>query len=228
MRVQPTQIEKLNGQHPGLLLDVDTLLNRGPLPGHVGLLSEIQAMVAAKYGVKVSHQTLSKYKQKRWLPSVQRIQNRVERSQAIIQVIRREGDSDFARAYIFEQLDEAATRGDHVDPAVLLREQRLRMELQLRFQQLAQTNWRLERGIAAAAARCDEVTRNAARDSSDTSRVNQMNAIREVYGLPPLDARTTEPVRPFDAQEALRTISELIGVGVPIEERVEAEASSDV
>jgi hypothetical protein len=52
-----------------------------------------------------------------------------------------------------------------------------------------------------------------------------MNSIREVYGLPPLDARTAEPVRPFDTQEALRTINEIIGVGVPMEERVEAEST---
>src|SRR6266536_3951632 len=130
MRVQLTAIEKLNIKHPGLQLDVDTMLQND------ALLADVQSVLREKYKVSVSHQTLSKYKQKRWLPSVQRIQDRVERSQAIIRVIKKEGDTDFARAYIFEQLDESARRGDRLDPAVALREQRMRMALQLQFQQL--------------------------------------------------------------------------------------------
>lgn len=187
MRVQLTAIEKLNVKHPGLQLDVDTLLKQD------SLLEDIQRLLWEKYGEKVSHQLVSKYKQKRWLPSLQRIQDRMERSQAAIRLIQQEGDSDFARAYIFEQLDEAARRGDRVDPAVLLREQRLRTELQLRFQQLEQANRRLELGLKTAVDQLNEATP---------------------------EAGATAP-KPFDPQEVIKIITEAIGTGQPLEERIE-------
>jgi hypothetical protein len=217
MRVQLTAIEKLNVEHPGLQLDVDTLLNQG------AMLEDVQAVLREKYYAKVSHQTISKYKQKRWIPSVQRIQDRVERTQAVIRVIKKEGDSDFARAYIFEQLEKAASRGDRIEPAVLLREQRLRVELQLRFRHLEQSNRKLELAIQASAEKLEGATREAAKQTpaSSSDRIEALNQIRDVYGLSPLDLVTREPVRPFDRGAVLRKINEVIGVGQRMEERVE-------
>ncbi len=216
MRVQLTDVEKLDIKHPGLRIDVDTMLNQGVL------LEEIQALLRTRYQETISHQTLSRYKQKRWLPSVQRIEDRVERSQAVIRVIKKEGDTDFARAYIFEQLDEAARRGDRIDPAVLLREQRLRMELQLRFEELQQTERKLELGIKRAALELDTATRGASKMASGSSlSIDAINAIRErTFGLPPIGPDGAEP-RAFDPEDALRKISAVIGVGGEPEERVE-------
>jgi hypothetical protein len=166
MRVQATAIEKLNAEHPGLQLDVDLMLEKE------ALLADVQAMLQRKYGISISHQTLSKYKQKRWLPSLQRVQERVERSQAIIRVIRKEGDTDFARAYIFEQLDEAARRGDRLDPAVALREQRMRMEIQLRYQELA--------------LKTEEVRRVLCPDEQKP-KLSEAEAIRRIRGIYGLD-----------------------------------------
>lgn len=165
MRVQPTAIERLNVEHPGLQLDVDTMLQKD------ALLADVQAMLREKYNVSISHQTLSKYKQKRWLPSIQRIQERVERSQAIIRVIRKEGDTDFARAYIFEQLDEAARRGDRLDPVVALREQRMRAEIELRYRELELKAEEIKRLVAP-----DE-PRPKMRAEETLAR------IREIYGI---------------------------------------------
>jgi hypothetical protein len=191
MRVQLTAIEKLNIEHPGLQLDVDTMLQRG------ALLADVNAKLKEKYGISLSHQTLSKYKQKRWLPSLQRIQDRVERSQAIVRVIKKEGDTHFARAYLFEQLDEAARRGDRLDPAVALREQRMRMELQLRFQELEQVGKRLQFDIEKAAVALDAATREAARGKG--MALDEINRIRaQTFGLPPINESSAE--KP-DAQE---------------------------
>jgi hypothetical protein len=208
MRVQPTAIEKLNIEHPGLQLDVDTMLQQD------ALLADIQSMLRGKHKTTISHQTLSKYKQKRWLPSVQRIQDRVERSQAIIRVIKKEGDSDFGRAYIFEQLDEAARRGDRIDPATLLREQRLRMELQLRFEQLEQTNRKLQAGIQKTALEFDAATREASKHGTGRSAtLGDINSIRErVFGLPPVERATSDKEA---RQQVVARIHDIFGVSQP-------------
>jgi hypothetical protein len=205
MRFQLTAIEKLNVKHPGLQLGVDTMLQKD------ALLQDVRAMLRQKYGVSVSHQTLSKYKQKRWLPSLQRIQDRVERSQAIIRVIKKEGDTDFARAYIFEQLDESARRGDRLDPATALREQRMRMELQLHFQELEQTGRRLQFDMEKAAVALDKATREAARGSRGAGMgIGEINRIRaQTFGLPPIDAASAEQ---SDPREVVRGIREIYGL----------------
>lgn len=198
MRVQPTAIEKLNAEHPGLQLDVDAMLKKD------ALLADVQAMLREKYNVSISHQTLSKYKQKRWLPSVQRIQDRVERSQAIVRVIKKEGDTDFARAYIFEQLDEAARRGDRLDPAVALREQRMRMELQLRFQELEQTGRKLQLEFERAALELDRITRQAAGSGAGIEDINRLRA--ETFGLPPIDKLSADRASREDVISAIRGV----------------------
>lgn len=205
MRVQLTAIEKLNIEHPGLQLDVDTMLKKD------ALLADVQTMLREKYRVSISHQTLSKYKQKRWLPSLQRIRDRVERSQAIIQVIKKEGDTDFARAYIFEQLDEAARRGDRLDPATALREQRMRMELQFRFQQLEQTGRKLQLGIEKAALALDEATREAAKEPGGRNlSIDGINQIRsKTFGLPPIDEVSAGP---RNRQEVINCIRAVYGL----------------
>lgn len=136
----------------------------------------------------------------------------------MIRVIKKEGDSDFARAYIFEQLDEAARRGDRIEPAVLLREQRLRTELQLRFQQLEQAKRALEWGIQKAALELDAATQDASKRASGTSlNIDEINRIRErTFGLPPIDPAA--PPTTSDPAEALRKISAVIGVGGEPEE----------
>lgn len=214
MRVQPTAIEKLNIEHPGLQLDVDTMLQKD------ALLADIQSMLRGKYTVSISHQTLSKYKQKRWFPSLQRIQDRMERTQAAIKVIKKEGDSDFARAYIFEQLDEAERRGERVPPEVLLREQRMRVELQLRFQQLEQTKRKLQIGIEKAALELDAATREASKQARGRGfSIDEINRIRwQTFGLPPIDpASRGKP----DREAVLREIRGIYGLDAPAEERVE-------
>ena len=212
MRVQATAIEILNIEHPGLQLDVDTMLQNN------ALLAEIQSTLQKKYSVSVSHQTLSKYKQKRWLPSLQRIQDRMERTQAAIKVIKKEGDSDFARAYIFQELDEAERRGEHVPPEVLLREQRLRVELRLQFQQLEQTKRKLQLGIEKAALELDATTREAAKGGRNFT-IDDINHIRErVFGLPPIDPESR--AKP-DREAALREVRAIYGLETPTKERVE-------
>ena len=212
MRVQMTGIEILNIEHPGLQLDVDTMLQNN------ALLAEIQSTLPKKYSVSVSHQILSKYKQKRWLPSLQRIQDRVERTRAAIAIIRKEGDSDFARAYIFEQLDEAERRGERVPPEVLLREQRLRVELRLEFQQLEQTKRKLQLGIEKAALELDAATREAAKGGRNFT-IDDINQIRmRTLGLPPIDPESR--AKP-DREAALRDLRAVYGLDAPAEERAE-------
>ena len=210
MRVQPTTIEKLNIEHRGLQLDVDTMLQKN------ALLADIQSMLRKTYSVSISHQTLSKYKQKRWLPSLQRIQDRMERTEAAIKVIKKEGDSDFARAYIFEQLDEAERRGERIEPAVLLREQRLRMELQLRFEQLEQTKRKLQSGIEKAALELDAATRDASKRASGRGfSIDEINRIRkQTFGLPPIDRSAQD--KP-DREAVIKEIRGIYGLEAPRE-----------
>jgi hypothetical protein len=213
MRVTLTAIEKLNIEHPGLQLDVDTMLQKD------AALADVHCMLREKHGVSVSHQTLSKYKQKRWLPALQRIQDRVERTQAAIKVIKKEGDSDFARAYIFEQLDEAERRGERVPLEVLLREQRLRVGLRVQFQQLQQDKRKLQLGIEKAALDLDATTREASKHTGYAFSVDDINCIRaQTFGLPPLDPATHG--KP-DREAVLAQVRGVYGLEAPTEERAE-------
>jgi hypothetical protein len=214
MRVQPTAIEILNIKHPGLQLDVETMLQSN------ALLADVQSMLRKKFSVSVSHQTLSKHKQKRWLPSLQRIQDRVERTTAVIKVIKKEGDSDFARAFIFEQLDEAERRGERVPPEVLLREQRMRVELRLHFQELEQTKRKLQMGIEKAVLGLDAATRDASKRAGGRGfNIDEINRIREqTFGLPPIDPATRAK---RDPEVLDRVFREIYGLNVPTAEPVE-------
>jgi hypothetical protein len=191
-RFQATRIERLDAKHPGLRLQVDLWLEEN----HAGVLTleEVCARILEKFGDRVSHQTLSSYKQVRWWPHKQRTEELVRRMEAIRAVLGQDAISDSTQAMILEQVDEALRAGARLDAKYL-------MKLQLDWAKHAATLERdrlKERQLALAekrAERVGEVVREAEKAKAEG--------------------------KPFDPAEALRKISEVIGVGAALEERTE-------
>lgn len=79
-----TAIEKLEPDYPGLLRELDSLFRRG-FPA-----TQIRSLVLKKFGRTVPVAQIWKYRTKRWIPSMRRVERDAERWQAMIQVLKRE------------------------------------------------------------------------------------------------------------------------------------------
>jgi len=191
-RYRANWIERLDTKHPGLRLQVDLWLEEN----HVGelKLETICGLILETFGERVPESTLSRYKQTRWWPHKQRTEELVRRMETIRTVLGQDAISDSTQAMILEQVDEAMRAGARLDPKSL-------MKLQLDWAKHAATLERdrlKKRQLALAEKRAE--------------RVGEV-------------VRKTEKAKaegkPFDPAEALRKISEVIGVGAAPEERVE-------
>ena len=83
MRIQPTRIEQLDRKHPGLRLEVDLLLDRGGRTPGQGTLEDVQKLLAQKYEEAVPINTISNYKQHRWLIGKLRLRELKETFRAV-------------------------------------------------------------------------------------------------------------------------------------------------
>lgn len=196
MRIQPTLIETLDKQHPGLRQDVDLMLDAG------SFLLPVQVMLKEKWDKEVSVKVISNYKQRRWLPAAQRTQKLLEDREAILAVVKRHGADEFTDGFLLERLTDVMRRGEEVPAAVLLREQREREKLKIEAQKVENE----KQSLALDREKFESLKKSAAAILKEESTAAE-------------DAQANG--KPFDAAAALRKISAVIGVGGRLEERVE-------
>ena len=151
MRIQLTNIERLDKQFPGLELDVCLMLDAD------AELASILKMLAEKYKVEVPLSTLSNYKQRRYLPERQYWKELIKQKEATLQIVKKHGTDALAEAAILEQLDEARRRGECAPIKDLLRESRERQRLRLEREELEIEKDRLEVAKKDAETRAREL-----------------------------------------------------------------------
>jgi hypothetical protein len=164
-RINITRIEELDATFPGLRNKVDAALDRHQT------LESIAEIVEEMTGERLQLSVISSYKQRRWLPSVQRIRDITERAAAIHAAYQRFGIGPIAEAVALEKIEEIA-------PDVLLRESRERLKIEVERKRLDVELGRLE----AAKKATDEVVQKARNGESLT--IEDIQRIRErVYGI---------------------------------------------
>jgi hypothetical protein len=84
MRFVLTAVETLFPDHPDLEGDLDGLFRRG-IPE-----KRLQSIILKKHGVSIPLPQIWKYRVKRWVPSVRRIERDTERWQAVFQAAKKE------------------------------------------------------------------------------------------------------------------------------------------
>jgi hypothetical protein len=151
LRIQLTNIERLDKQFPGLELDVCLMLDAD------AELASILKMLAEKYKVEVPLSTLSNYKQRRYLPERQYWKELIKQKEATLQIVKKHGTDALAEAAILEQLDEARRRGECAPIKDLLRESRERQRLRLEREELEIEKDRLEVAKKDAETRAREL-----------------------------------------------------------------------
>lgn len=176
-RINPTRIEELDAKFPGVRPKVDAALDRH------ATLDEISDLILEISGEELPEKTISNYKQRRWLPEVQRIRDVTERAAAINEAYRRFGVGMIAESVALQKLDEIA-------PDKLLRESRERERLEIE-------RGKLEVAKQEAETARREVELKLAQFERERKRVNEiveggeaqrdpadaLRRIREVYGL---------------------------------------------
>lgn len=192
-RENPTAIDKLDVEHPGLKLDVNTWFD-----GHAKL-SDVAAWLKDKYGVRIPESTLSYYQHHRWWPALLRIRAMKERVLAIREALA-ESPEELGDAIVMEKLAEASM--DEVSPVTLLREERERrklkieegrLEVAVRQAQVEEDKLkleiaRLEQEAEERKRRLEEATNEAVERAAQGQSITRedINRIRErVFGLPP-------------------------------------------
>lgn len=181
MRIQPTRIEQLDAKHPGLRLDVDLMLDKQ------ATLEAIAALVKEKTGETLSIQTISNYKQRRWLAKKLRLEELREIFTTLKAELGEAAISESTQARLFELVDQAMRSGAALDPHFLLKEQRLWALQDIWKQQNERLKQKLEIEL--------EKTRREMKDSVDEAEaklrggesltVGDIDKIRErVFGLP--------------------------------------------
>jgi hypothetical protein len=89
-RSYQTAVEKWDVLHPGLRADVDRMLAQRR-PGR-----EIHDVLREKYGVLIAERTVNKYKQNRWYPAAQRIEEYEAAARGILKAFGKDpNDLDF-------------------------------------------------------------------------------------------------------------------------------------
>lgn len=185
MRIQPTRIEQLDRKHPGLRLEVDLLLDKGGrIPGQ-GTLEDIQKMLAEKYAETLPINTISNYKQHRWLIEKLRLRELKETFRAVKEELGEAAISETTQARILELLDEAMRNGAKLDPHFLFKEQRLWAQHEAKLQQLENEKQHLTNENARLARDEEEKKTKAEKAIEDGEKDPQraLERIREIYGL---------------------------------------------
>jgi hypothetical protein len=187
MRKRPTRIEELDTKHPGLRQYVDLRLDANAVDSEV-TLERICAEIKERWGETVALHLLSGYKQCRWWPAKQRIQDQIDRMQAIMAVVKEFGVGNYAEAYIVERLSESDKA---VPPAVLLREQREREQLALDRQKLRLDVQKAENAKQVLELKLEELkakrdrVRELVKETGDEGKnaAQALTRIREIYGI---------------------------------------------
>jgi hypothetical protein len=182
-RVQLTRIEELDRQRPELKLElaVSKMLDAGER------LETIAAFLREQTGEDVPPQTISSYKQRRWLAEKRRIRERIETSEALLQVIGKHGISNVTQAEIYRVVDEALRGHAKIDPHFALREQRLWAVHQANVEKIETEKRRLELEIERSRRAIEEATDEAKRKigSGEQLTLEDINRIRErTFGSP--------------------------------------------
>ena len=195
MRIQPTRIEQLDRKHPGLRLEVDLLLDRGGRTPGQGTLEDVQKLLAQKYEEAVPINTISNYKQHRWLIEKLRLRELKEIFRAVKEELGEAAISETTQARILELLDEAMRNGAKLDPHFLLKEQRLWAQHEVKLEELRQAKQKLEIEIEKSKQAMEEVTHEAAQKTGEGKSItlDDINRLRErSWGLPPLVPVTSD------------------------------------
>lgn len=191
-RFQFTKIELLDKKHPGLRLDVDLVLDKG------GTLDQVQRLVKERTGEEVPNQTLSSYKQRRWLVRKQEIENRVRAKEAILEIVKAHPEENLRSALIYEKLEEMEPKDLHRRDIDMKRLELDRQKYELGLKELERKNRELQLQVVA-------------RDQK----------ITPIAGVVAEAHAAQKEGKPFDPAEAFKKISAVIGVGGQLEERVE-------
>jgi len=188
MRIQPTRIEQLDRKHPGLRLEVDLLLDRGGRTPGQGTLEDIQKMLGEKYAETLPINTISNYKQHRWLIEKLRLRELKEIFRAVKDELGEAAISETTQARILELLDEAMRNGAKLDPHFLFKEQRLWAQHEAKVQQLENEKRKLEMEIQRREQEVKESVDEAESKirSGNPVTLDDINNIRQrTLGLPP-------------------------------------------
>lgn len=198
MRLQLTRIETLDKKFGGLAAQLCAMLDAGEE------LEDLQSFIQDKTGEKLPLQTISNFKQNRWLKQKRRIQAAKESTEATLQLLGEHGVTDIATAKIFEQFQEALKRGEQLALPAAARELRQLAELQARQQELEFAEEKLD-SIKAVVTK--EVEKKTPPDLLETRR-----KIREIYGLPDDSDKFRE--RPLTSMDNLKLeIDAMYGMG---------------
>jgi hypothetical protein len=176
--MQPTRIEKLDGEHPGLKLAVDRMFDKKQTG------QEVVAMLAEEYGLEEAESTVNSYKRKRYDPAMAHVRDLVALAQASREVYARYGVGAVAEAKAMERFDE-------IGAATLLREGREQRRLDIEERKvkvseesLVLENKRLEVEIAKLEGEREAVKEAIGAEHDERKDPGEaLKRIREIYGI---------------------------------------------
>lgn len=178
-RINTTRVEELDEKFPGLRVRVDGMLD------HRAKLEAVAAEIEKLSGEKLALSVVSSYKQRRWLPDVQRIQDITLRAAAVHEAYKRFGIGPIAEATALEQLDDVA-------PEVLLRESREHRKLDIEAGKLEVAREQAETAKREVELKLEHLQRQREREKREVERAVEENGanpeefkqrIREIYGI---------------------------------------------
>ncbi len=188
---RPTRIEQLEGEHAGLKKFAEELMAARRR------FVDVRAAIKAKFGVDIPANTLRNHWQRR-----ARVEERAERDAGILlrAAAKNPGSDDYkiATTHLAQAIKDGRVKLDDADIMQMMAEQRQRLALELRAEQLMQEKAKLEILVERERAKVGK-TAEILRSAQDDMKAGKA----------------------FDAAEALKKISAVIGVGGPLEERVE-------
>jgi len=192
-RRQPTRVERLGKE---VHQYVDVRLDANWQTGRP-TQEEIAAEVKEKFGAAIGRNVISRYKNKRWLLCREELKEARTFFRAMEAEFGPHAFSQATQAKLFEFIHKALLAGAFLKPEVALREQRLWAEHDAKVQGLENDKQRL-----------------SARLQGELDKVQEVAEVAK-------GARGEADGKPFDPAAALKKISEVIGVGGALEERVE-------
>jgi len=189
VRIQATRIEQLDRRFPGLCQAVDLAFDGG------ATLEKIQDVVKEHAGELLPINTISNYKQRRWLVNRLRIKELKETFQAVKDELGGNAISESTQARLLELIDQAMRAGAKFDPHFLFKEQRLWAQHETKLEELRMAKQKLELQIEESRQAVKEATDEAAQKigSGEQLTAADIDRIRErALGLPPKQAVTNE------------------------------------
>ena len=181
MRIQPTKIEQLDRKHPGLRLEVDLLLDGGGRTPGQGTLEDVRKLLAEKYDEYLPINTISNYKQHRWLIEKLRLRELKETFRAVKEELGDAAISESTQARLLELLDQAMRAGATLDPYFLLKEQRLWAQHEAKVDEIENDKRKLELEIQRRETERQKVAEAIGDGEKDPKQ--SIQRIREIYGL---------------------------------------------